>query len=457
MNQARAYGSYRLEDLNSLKEVIKTMKSGKKSQELLKRAQQAIPLGVNSNFRYWGDDKTLILKKGQGAYVWDQDDKKYIDYRLGFGPTVLGHAYPTVIERVKEALEIGNTFAMTNEYEISAAEKMKKLTGVDLVRFANSGTEATMHAISIARAYTGRDKVLKFEGHYHGFQDYTLWNCQPPIPGAGYRRSPVLIPQGSGIPQVIGQLLYSVPFNDEELLEKKVKESWGDIACILMEPLMGNTASIMPKKGYLEFVRRLCDQYGIVLIMDEVKTGFRIAKGGAQEYFKVRGDLVTYAKALGNGFPIAAIAGKKEIMGEIGWQKIPHGGTYCANVVAVAAADATLDAIAEGALEKVDAHGKILAEGIENALKERGVPGIVQGPPSMPGVVFTEREAVHEYRDWADSDHDTYEDVILKLFEKGVMPDKDSREPWFVSASHTDSDADVAIGAFDEAIKEVCG
>ncbi len=433
------------------------MKSGQKSREMLRRAQEAIPLGVNSNFRYWGDDKTLILKRGQGAYIWDQDDKKYIDYRMGFGPTLLGHAYTPVIERVKEALDMGNAFAMTNEYEISAAEKIKKLTGVDLVRYANSGTEATMHAIRIARAYTGRDKILKFEGCYHGFHDYTLWNCQPPIPGAGYRRSPVLVSQGSGIPHVMGQLVYSIPFNDEELLEKKVKEKWGDIACIIIEPLMGNTASIMPKKGYLELVRSLCDQYGIVMIMDEVKTGFRIAKGGAQEFFKVKGDLVTYAKALGNGFPIAAIGGKKEIMGEIGWQKIPHGGTYCANVVAVAAADATLDEIARGALEKVEAHGKILAEGLRNALKERGVPGVVQGPPSMPGVVLTEKEEIFEYRDWADSNRDAYGEIILKLFEKGVMPDIDTREPWFPSASHTDSDADVAIGAFEEAIKEVIG
>lgn len=433
------------------------MESGKKSREMLHRAQQAIPLGVNSNFRYWGDDKTLILKRGQGAYIWDQDGKKYIDYRLGFGPTILGHAYQPVVDRVKEALAMGNAFAMTNEYEISAAEKIKKLTGVDLVRFANSGTEATMHAIRIARAYTGRNRILKFEGHYHGFHDYTLWNCQPPIPGAGYRRSPILVPQGSGIPLIMNQLVLTIPFNDEELLEKKVKENWGDVACIIMEPLMGNTASIMPKEGYLQLVRSLCDQYGIVLIIDEVKTGFRIAKGGAQEYFNIRADLVTYAKALGNGFPIAAIAGKRDIMGEIGWQKIPHGGTYCANVVAVAAADATLDEIDKGALDKVNAHGKILAEGLRNVLKERGVPGIVQGPPSMPGVVLTEKETVSEYRDWADSDHDTYEKVILKLFEKGVMPDKDSREPWFVSASHTGGDADLAIGAFDEAIKEVIG
>ena len=414
-----------------------------------------MPRGVTSNFRYWGDDKTLVLKRAEGAYIWDQDGNRYIDYRLGFGPVVLGHAHKAVIGRVREALEIGNTFAMTTEYEIEAAEKIKKLTGIDLVRFANSGTEATMHAIRIARAYTGRDKVLKFEGHYHGFHDYTLWNCYPPIPGAGYRRSPIRVAHGSGIPHVIGDLVYVLPFNDEELLERKVREQWGQIACIIVEPLMGNTASIMPRKGFLKAIRRLCDEYGIVMIMDEVKTGFRIAKGGAQEYFDVKADLVAYAKAVANGFPLGAIGGRQEIMGEIGPMMIPHGGTYAGNAVATAAACATLDEIADGALDRVDAHGKQLMKGIETALDRAAIPAVVQGPPSMFGIVFTDRESIREYRDWADSDHDSYEDVILNLFDRGVMPDKDCREPWFISAAHSDEDAKQAVSAFEESLHEV--
>lgn len=431
------------------------MKSGKMSRQMFERARKVMPRGVTSNFRYWGDDKTLVLKRAEGAYIWDQDGNRYIDYRLGFGPVVLGHAHKAVIGRVREALEIGNTFAMTTEYEIEAAEKIKKLTGIDLVRFANSGTEATMHAIRIARAYTGRDKVLKFEGHYHGFHDYTLWNCYPPIPGAGYRRSPIRVAHGSGIPHVIGDLVYVLPFNDEELLERKVREQWGQIACIIVEPLMGNTASIMPRKGFLKAIRRLCDEYGIVMIMDEVKTGFRIAKGGAQEYFDVKADLVAYAKAIANGFPLGAIGGRQEIMGEIGPMMIPHGGTYAGNAVATAAACATLDEIADGALDRVDAHGKQLMKGIETALDRAAIPAVVQGPPSMFGIVFTDRESIREYRDWADSDHDSYEEVILNLFDRGVMPDKDCREPWFISAAHSDEDAKQAVSAFEESLHEV--
>ena len=202
-------------------------------------------------------------------------------------------------------------------------------------------------------------------------------------------------------------------------------------------------------------IRSICDKYGIVMIMDEVKTGFRIAKGGAQEYFNVQADLVTYAKALANGFPLAAIAGKREIMGEIGYQKIAHGGTYCGNVVATAAADAVLDEIEAGALDKVDAHGKILMEGFRKILDSLGVPGVIQGPPSMCGVLLTENETINEFRDWNDSNHSLYEEVIQKCIEKGVMPDIDSREPWFISASHGDEDAAYTLGVFEEALKEV--
>lgn len=422
---------------------------------MFKRALACMPSGVTSNYRYWGDNKSLVLKRGEGAYIWDQDNKKYLDYRMAFGPVILGHAFPAVLEAVKEALNMGNVFALTHEYEIKAAEKIKNLTGVDLVRYANSGTEATMHAIRIARAYTGREKIVKFEGMYHGFHDLVLWSTFPPLASVGYRNAPIKVPQGSGVPQSFGQMVVMVPFNDEELLEKKVKENWGDIACIIMEPIMGNCASVMPRQGYLEFVRRLCDQYGIVLIFDEVKTGFRVAKGGAQEYFNVRADMATYAKALGNGFPIAAIGGTKEVMGDIGFLKIPHGGTYSGNAVATAAACATLDEIAAGALDKVDAHGKKLIQGFHQVLKERDLPGFIQGPTAMPAVVITEEEAVHDFREVAATNHEIYSKIIWKLIDRGIMPEIGVHEPWFISASHTDEDADKAIEAFDEAIKEV--
>ncbi len=431
------------------------MTSGPKTRQMFRRAQACMPSGVTSNYRYWGEDTSLVIKKGQGAYIWDYDDNRYLDYRLGFGPNILGHANPVVLDKVREALSMGNVFALTHHYEIEAAERIKQMTGVDLVRFANSGAEATMHAIRIARAYTGRNKIIKFEGQYHGFHDAVMWNTFPPEGSYGYRRSPVAVAQGSGVPRVFADLLHLLPFNDPELLEKKIKEDWGDIACIIMEPIMGNCPSIMPREGYLETVRKLCDEYGIVLIFDEVKTGFRIAKGGAQEYFGVKADLVAYAKALGGGFPIAAIGGIKAIMGEIGYLKIPQGGTYAGNAAATAAACATLDEIAAGALDKVNAHGTQLREGFEEALKRRGVPGFVQGPPSMPAVILTDKEAVYDFREVMETNHELYARVIGRLLEKGVMPEMHPREPLFISSAHSDEDAAWAVSAFDEALGEV--
>ncbi len=431
------------------------MKSGPKSKAMFDRAAQSIPKGVSSNFRYWGDDSTLIVKKAKGAYLWDQDDKRYVDYRLGFGPVVLGHARDEINEYVSEAIKMGTTFAMTNEYEIRVAEKIKNMTGVDLVRMTNTGTEATMSAIRIARAFTGRDKVLKFDGAYHGFHDYSLWNTYPPVSGVGYKNDPYLVPQGSGMPRSVGDLMYSLPFNNKELLEKKLKERWQDIACIIVEPLLGNQASIMPQDGFLDFIREQCTKYGIVMIMDEVKTGFRIAKGGAQEYFNIKADLVTYAKCLGNGFPAAAIAGQKHIMGEIGPGAIPHGGTFGANVVSMAAADKVLDLIEAGELDKVNAHGKLLKAGWKKILDAAGVPYVIQGPDAMPGIVFTEEPVCKEYKHWAEGDHDTYDAIINNCIENGVMPDYDSREPWFVSSCHTDNDAKFVLDVFENAVKKV--
>lgn len=431
------------------------MSRGPKSRELFTRATKSIPRGVNSNFRYWGDDETLICKRGEGAYLYDADDNRYVDYRLGFGPVSMGHARPEIIENIQKYLSMGNCFAMTHELEIQVAEKFLKVTGNDMVRFTNTGTEATMAALRFARAYTGREKVLKFDGAYHGFHDYTLWNTYPPT--SGYRNYPILIPQGSGIPASMSDHIMSIRFNDQALLERKIEENWRDLAAIIVEPLLGNQASIMPQNGFLNKIRELCDKYGIVMIMDEVKTGFRIAKGGAQEYFNVKADLVTYAKCLGSGYPIAAIGGKKEIMDEIGPGKIPHGGTYTANVVAIAAADAVLDLVAAGELDKADRHGKLLMEGWKKILDKAGADYVIQGPPAMPGIVFTDKDVCVEYVDWADGDHDTYESIIHNCIANGVMPDFDSREPWFISAAHTDDDAAFVLDVFEKAVKSVIG
>lgn len=425
-----------------------------KSQALFARSKKVTPQGVSSNFRYWGDDKTLIAGRGAGAYLWDVDGNRYIDYRLAFGPVILGHAHHQVDDKVREALANGVVFAMTNQYEISAAEKIVAMCpAVEMVRFANSGTEATMHAMRLARAYTGREKVIKFEGQYHGMYDYALWSTYPSVEDLGSRYDPIPVAASSGMPSAVRDLIITLPFNDHELLERTLKRAWFDVAAIMVEPVLGNCASIEPQDDFLQFIREQCDEYGIVMVLDEVKTGFRVAKGGAQELYDVAPDLATYAKCLGNGYPVAAFGGKREIMDLVG-KGVAQGGTYCGNAIAAAAADAVLTILAEtDALEVVAARGRALQKGIGDILEAHNIPFVFSGHPSMFGVLLTD-STPREYRDWAASDHETYEAIIGKSIERGVMPDPDSREPWFLSAAHSEADVAETLTVFEDAVKD---
>jgi glutamate-1-semialdehyde 2,1-aminomutase len=428
-----------------------------KTNAFFERAGQVMPFGVTSNFRYWGEGENVGVARAEGTYIWDFDGNRYIDYRLGFGPVILGHGHPAVVERVTEAIRSGTVFALTHELEVRVAERMVEMCpGIDKVRFANSGTEATMHALRIARSHTGREKVIKFEGQYHGMYDYMLFSTvSSPRTALGHRRSPIPAPTSSGIPKAIHGLVIALPFNDFETLERTVKQTWGDVAAIIVEPIIGNMASTMPQPGWLELIRKLCDEYGIVMIVDEVKTGFRIAPGGAHEYFGICGDLATYAKAMGNGFPIAAVGGSEEVMGSVGPGRTAHGGTYCGNVVGTAAADATLEIIAQGeALATVNARGQALMEGIDDILTDANYTHHMFGPPSMFGIVFSE-EAPTDFRSWLKTDHDLYTAIMMELVANGAMPDPDGGEPWFLCAALTQKDVDDTLNYFADAVATV--
>jgi glutamate-1-semialdehyde 2,1-aminomutase len=429
---------------------------GEKTGSLFEKSKSVIPHGVNSNFRYWGDDDTLIIERGEGTYVWDMDGKRYIDYRLGFGPVILGHAYPEVVEHVQEALLGGNIFAWTTPYEVSVAERITRMCDVDKVRLTNTGTEATMHALRIARAYTGREKFIKFEGQYHGMADYFMFSTASSNRGGlGSIRNPIAQPNTSGIPKAINQYVLSVAFNDFEGLERTVKANWGDLAAIFVEPMLGNSASIMPKPGFLEKIRELCDEYGIVMMFDEVKTGFRVARGGAQEYFGLQADLVTYAKAMGNGFPIAAIAGKEEVMMTVEPGSLAHGGTYSGNVVGAAAADKTLEILEEQpVLDTINQRGKALMVGIGDILTEAGIPHVVTGVPSMFGIFLGKEEEPNDFRDYLAGDGELYETISMGLSQRGVQPDADGREPWFLCYALSEADVDETLNVFNDAVKD---
>lgn len=428
---------------------------GPKTHAYFERAMNVIPYGVNSNFRWWGLEDTLVISKAQGAHVWDMDGNKYIDYRLAFGPIILGHSYPRVVEYVQQAITNGTLFAWTTPHEVELAERICRMTGVDMVRLTNTGTEATMHALRIARAYTKREKLIKFEGNYHGMHDYVLFSTASTDPATmGPRDNPISVQVSRGIPASIQQYVYNVPYNDMERLEETVNAHWEELAAIIVEPTMGNAAGILPRPGWLAKIRELCDKYGIVMIMDEVKTGFRLANGGAQEYFGVRGDLATYAKALGNGFPVAAIGGKRDVMMTVKPGEFSHGGTYIGNVAGTAAAIATLDILEkEPIIASIYQQGQRLMDGIDAILTRADIPHKMTGLPPMFGYILGTWDDPSDFRSYMLGDEPLYEHIVIEMIKRGAVTETDGREPWFMCYSHDEQVVNETLSIFEDAVK----
>ena len=345
---------------------------------------------------------------------------------------------------------------MTQRREIEAAEGfVKAVPWVEQLRFSNTGTEATMHAIRLARGFTGRDVILKFEGQYHGVHDYVMFSTAGAPPDAlGSRSRPIPLQSSSGIPESIRSYIRVLPFNDLEAAERLFRDQGYQIAGVIVEPMLGNAFGIMPADGFLEGLRRLCTDYGSVLIFDEVKTGFRMGLGGAGEYFGVTPDLGTFAKAMGNGFPVAAIAGRGEVIQ--GWAKggISQAGTYSANGVAVAAAGATIAKLSTGEpFTQIEKIGNSLMEGLAGVCADQGVAAHLVGVPAMFGLVFSD-EAPRDFRDAANHDEELYSDVVMGMIGKGVFPVDDAPEPWFICSAHTDEDVAKTLQVFEESLQE---
>lgn len=429
---------------------------GEQTAKWFDRASKALINGVSSQFRYWGDDDTIVIDHGEGGHLIDMDGKRYIDYQLGFGPIILGHGESSVVDAVAAAAAAGPSFAMTQHREIEAAEKVSEaLPWAEGMRFTNTGTEATMHAIRLARGVTGRDVVIKFEGQYHGVHDYVMFSTAgAPPAGLGSRFRPVPWQSSSGIPDSIRTYIRTLPYNDLGLAERVFGDEGHRIAAVIVEPTLGNAFGLLPVEGYLQGLRRLCDESGAALIFDEVKTGFRIAVGGAHEAFGVTPDIGTYAKALGNGFPVAAIATRGEMVE--GWSKggIAQAGTYSGNGVASAAARATIEQLMTGQpLARVEKVGTSLMEGIDRVLSDKGLEGMTTGHPAMFSIYLGEGTPT-EFRDTKGHDSALYEDIVFKMIGKGVMPCPDALEPWFVCAAHTDEDVATTLQVFDESVTE---
>ncbi len=411
-----------------------------KQLALYRRAVRTLPGGADSNFRAWGED-TVYVDRGKGALIWDVDGNEYVDLRMGYGPVILGHADDRVDDAVNERMRRGVSFSLTSEDEVRAMELLCELTGwVDMARMTVSGTEATMHAMRVARAYTGRTKIVKFEGQYHGVHDYALISVAPNnMADLGDAENPVGLAWGRGIPEAIAKTIIPARFNNLGLLRRLFEREGSDIAAVIVEPVLGNAQGIMPQPGFHAAMRALTEEFGILLIFDEVKTGFRFGRGGAAEYFGIRPDLATYAKAMGNGYPAAAFGGRREVM-EVLPDKVSHGGTYAGNRVAAAAAVKTLEILRDtDALQTIRLTGERIQAGLRQVIERRGVPFQFTGHPSMFGIMFAD-EPVTEYRDWAKTDHELYDAVAVGMRARGAMPEPDSREPWFVCEAHAQGD-----------------
>ena len=416
------------------------------------KALSKMPLGVSSNFRYWGAEKTLYIDHAKGARLWDIDGNEYIDYRMGYGPGILGYADPRVDEAARAGMEIGGVFALSTEREYEVAKRISKMVpAAELVRFSNSGTEAVMAALRLARAHTGKDSHIVVEGGYHGVFDGVLWyaDIEEWDPSAG---DPPIEADSEGVPKLLKKLAHFTPLNDANYLEDLLKRHHQDIGAFLIEPIMGNCCSIMASREYVLAARDLCEKYNVVMIVDEVKTGFRVARGGVQELMDFKADLCTFAKAIGNGYPISVVAGREDIMRRFG-DGVIHGGTYTCHSVALAAAEKTLEILDEtDALEKIAGYGTALQKGMSEILRARDIPHSFSGHPSMGGLFFNET-APGNYRDWLNSDYNFYDTMAPELHDLGVLCEPDSREPWFICEAHaSDNSLSHTLKAFEQAV-----
>ena len=431
------------------------MRSLEKSNQHFRRALTRLPLGVSSNFRYWGDDKTIYIERGKGARLWDIDGNEYIDYRLAYGPAILGYGDERVDEAARRGMETGGVFALGTEMEYEVANRISKMVpAAELVRFSNSGTEAVMAALRIARAYSGKDGHIILEGGYHGVFSEVLWYSEVEdwIPEDG---APEVLPYGDGVPKIVKPLFHSVPLNDANAVEDVLKKHHQDIGAFLIEAIMGNCCSLTATQQYLADVRSLCDRYDVVMIVDEVKTGFRVAKGGAQELLGVKADLCTFAKAMGNGYPIAVVAGREDIMRKVG-DGVVHGGTYTAHSVTLAAASKTLEILDEtDALKNIEAYGLKLQAGLSRILDDRDIAHAFAGHPSMMGLFFSD-EVPTDYRHWVNTNYDFYDTMAPELHDLGVLVEPDSREPWFISEAHDVKCLEETLDKFERAVDITC-
>jgi len=430
-----------------------------RSQQWFERAQQSLVEGVNSPSRGAAvyAPSPIALERGQGSRVWDADGNEYIDFMMSFGALIQGHAHPTLVKTVSEAMAEGSHFAAATSAEVEAAERFRQMVpSAEVVRFTNTGSEATMLALRLARAHTGRRKFLKFEGHYHGWYDPYLLNAHShPPEQLGPVENPARIPDSEGIPPSIFDDVVLAPWNDVAALEHVFRQHGRELAAVITEPIMANMGCILPREGYLQRLRELTRECGAMLILDEVVTGFRYSPGGCQHYYGVQPDLSTFGKALGAGFPVGAVAGPRSILERMGWSEhmVLHYGTFNGHRLTMKVVAANLDLLsADRTYLRLHAVGDAAIDGLREVFRRRQVKAIVQGFGPMFQIYFTERDAIHDYRDYCKYvDTKLYSHFVHRLLDRGIYMTPSNGLHWIISTAHTDADVQALADAADQA------
>jgi glutamate-1-semialdehyde 2,1-aminomutase len=420
-----------------------------KSQALYERALQIIPGGVNSPVRACksvGADP-LFIDRADGCLIYDADGNRFIDYIGSWGPMILGHRHPAVLEAIKAVLDRGTSFGAPTDLEIKLAEMViDAVASVDVVRMVNSGTEATMSAIRLARGVTGRDLVIKFDGCYHGHADTLLV-------AAGSGVATLGIPGSPGVPADVARHTLSLPFNDIGAVQRVMDEKGDQVACIIIEPVAGNMGLVPPAAGFLESLRTVTEKHGVILIFDEVMTGFRVAYGGAQTLYGIRPDLTCFGKVIGGGLPVGAYGGKKEIMAQIAPQgSVYQAGTLSGNPIAMAAGIATLEQLKkEGVYESLAEKSNRLAAGLAGAARQSGIAARVDHVGSMLGMFFTDRD-VTNFEEAKTCDLERFSAFYQGMRQSGIYLAPSQFEVLFLSAAHTDEHIDATINAAQQVL-----
>ena len=435
-------------------------RSTAKSAAMHAEAVQLIPGGASSAIRWASyEPYPLFMKSGAGSKLVDVDDNGYIDYLLAYGALINGHAHPRLIEAVQKQAQEGMMLGTAIELEIEVAKKFRQFVPTaDMVVFANGGMDATSNAIRIARAATGKDLILKFEGHYHGQHDYAMVSVEAPPVVAGMEEYPRSLPYSAGIPSLVLDTVVVAPWNNAKALERIMKRHRNDVAAIIMEPVMANSTVIPPNPDYLKSAKEIAASNDALLIFDEVITGFRVAPGGAQQLYGVTPDLSTWGKALGGGLPVAAVSGKKEYMELIAPGKVSYGGTYFANSLALAGAKANLDILSEQdflAMKVLKEHTERLTKELGEAVAMTKHKACIQTVPGMFTLAFTKYQKITNYRESLLIDWEKFRTLHQLLLDQGVYLHPDNYERTSISTAHTDEDLTRTVQAYEEALRRL--